>query len=191
MSNKPKTRASTEYFLVGQTQECLSEIQLATAKDVLSYLLFRRDKVIETSGRCNPGLADVISCVQKSSSGDVNCSDNCAQNGEACLVSSVKKTWIKAGIPTIVDKNIRDKVKNLYETWRKQLKCRKRVSKAAVESREKFENILSKVFDIGASEAEKLIEQDRLRDERAKNEDINFLKDQRGDRHMVMGSNDV
>ena len=53
-----------------------------------------------------------------------------------------------------------------------------------------YKNILGKLFDIAARDAEKTIENDKLRSQLAKEEDLQFLADQRSERKFVLGSVD-
>ena len=70
-----------------------------------------------------------------------------------------------------------------YEARRK---CFSRKGKQEEERRKTFTQSLTGLFDIASKDAESFVQKDRLLGGEATQEDLEFLKDQRGDRKMCM-----
>ena len=94
--------------------------------------------------------------------------------------SSVKNygNWVKAGIPIINDLAILKKIKKLREDHRALAKNKKKPNSNLVQ-RELFSEKLDQLFDICVPDVEERLQVDRLRDQQARVEDLEFLEDQR------------
>ena len=139
MASKPKTRKCSEHFLIGHEREEVPENQLPVARDILAYLVFRKGYMTEAKGGFNVSISEVIGCVQKDKSGELNCVDSCTQKGKFCCVFEAKKAWLKAGIPTTVDKNIKEKISKLYSSWQKLKKNCNKTQESVVSARDNFQ----------------------------------------------------
>ena len=109
-----------------------------------------------------------------------------------------------AGFKTLTKNNCIKKIENEIDIYEKLKKNKSRSSPTELKKREDYMDGLKKLFDIAAQDLESLIEKDRLlgMDDdcplyRAgggytrKQEDLEFLTDQRGERKMTMGERDV
>ena len=105
-------------------------------------------------------------------------------------MNELKKPWIMSGIPILQDNSIRDKVERLHKKWKGLLKNKNRTSNTEKAKRDQFTSELDIAFNISSPDAETKIQQDRLRSETAKGEDIKFLQDQLSVRKMYLGKND-
>ena len=86
---------------------------------MIDFLISRFKKEVSTKANkgFNAPLAPLISCPQRDKSGSIACEVNCASSEDSCVVNEIKQVWLKAGIPTVVDKNISKKVENLHKDW--------------------------------------------------------------------------
>ena len=101
-----KSRSSTERFLVGQIKDHIPDKQLATKRDVLKYLFYKKSSALEKTKK-SPALKSLICCpysdkVQATCGGPGGC-----EEGEPCVVRAVKAAWINAGFKLIGDSAIR------------------------------------------------------------------------------------
>ena len=117
--------------------------------------------------------------------------DDGCKSCQPCLVKAVKEPWQRAGIETSKDHYISLKVKKLDSQWTSLNRNKSKTSDAARKARQEFEVYLDTLFDIASQDAEKVIMNDRLRSADTRQEDIDFLRDQRGDRKMGIGSQDT
>ena len=69
-------------------------------------------------------------------------------------------------------------------------KTKSRNNPATLRAREDFSLFLDEMFDIRKPGLQKIIENDRMRSDSAKKEDLAFLKDQESARKMHLGSSD-
>ena len=186
-----ETRRDHEKFLVGNISEAFPATQLATRREVLKYLLMKKHKAQRNNNNYSPVSSHLICCPLKSGSTEANCegNDSCTQE-DMCVVRCVKQAWMSAGFPTISDVSIRKQVEALDNKWKTINKHKSKNSTNALQEREKFSTFLNQLFNIGKPGLEKIIENDRLRSEVAKNEDLEFLKDQASSRKMYMGKKD-
>ena len=184
------TRASTEKYLVGQPESEFPFGHLPTHKDVIREVLFKRDQ----SSSHNTPLATLVSCKMQTGT-ESNTSvchelDGCAGNLSKCTLYKVKLMWSQAGIKTIADKFIREKIVNLMMEYKDMFKKRERVSQSAVDKREQFTRKLESCFDVSSSDAITDIRLDKKRTEEDKEHDIRFLEDQLTERRMRFTSVD-
>ena len=85
----------------------------------------------------------------------------------------------------------RHKVLQLDKDWKNMNKNKSKTSEAAKQSREKYKKSLDMLFDIAAPRAEEVLDTDRLRTDEAKEEDLQFLEDQRGPHKLFIGNRDM
>ena len=143
-------------------------------------------KILSRSDRFR-STKEIVSCPQSRLASDLVCQDkaDCANRTHRCPASSVIDIWKKAGLGNLIvtEKRVRDKLIQLHEEYVKlgKLKSLNWDSSAA-----KFENIqenfiesCDQLFDISVKDAEELLSNDRLRSAGAKQEDLDFLKDQK------------
>ena len=103
-------------------------------------------------------------------------------------VSKVTEIWDLAKIPTINLNNSRVKLEKMFNNWRFLQKNMKKTTVKEKENREIFCQELCLLFDIASGDWEKKIKNDRLKNSEEKNEDLDFLVDQRTLRKMFLGS---
>ena len=183
MSNNPgpRTRTSSDHFLVGQEQSDLGKEarqgKLPLTKDVMKYFFYRKNMPEFKFKPVN--LA--ICCPLKSGTQYSKCSDASQCNGSTqCIVKKVKEegNWICSGIPMMSDISISSKIKKLYEEHR-ALNKNKNKPNSDLLKREEFSEKLDNLFDISIPGVEENLMSDRLRDQEAREEDIRFLEDQK------------
>ena len=99
---------------------------------------------------------------------------------------------LNSGIPLMSDLSIRDKIMKINKVYRdKIMKHKSKNSTVAKAERDKFLTDIDSLFDIAAPDAIELIQKDRLRLEKDKDEDIKFLMGQRSKEQVgSLGSND-
>ena len=114
----------------------------------------------------------------------------CFQDGGCCAETSRAKCvkhdgkWLKSGLPMVSDFTIRERLTKLNETWVKLNKARFKAAKHEIEKRGVFREMMGEFFDLTAKDAEKIIKSDMLRSADAKEEDVQFLADQRVERKI-------
>ena len=102
------TRKSTERFLIGQINDHCPKEQLATRRDVLKYLFFKKFKAKNDNNKKNPPLNSLVCCPQKRESRQAKCNEDGGCTPEdMCVVSADKEAWGKAGYSTVSDVTIR------------------------------------------------------------------------------------
>ena len=84
----------------------------------------------------------------------------------------------------------RDKVIKLFNTWKRLQQNHHQTSQKSIEKRNHFKDEVAKLFDLARKDAVEEIKKDRLRSEAAKEEDIDFLWDQRSTRVQTMSVED-
>ena len=149
------------------------KIKLPTQMEVLKLVLFLRDE----AGTKNSGV---------SAGGFYN-----------SVAQIVQKYWARAGF--ITKSRIEREVEKIHMEYKKLLKNKTKTTPSFVKARENFlmsENDkgekIEKLFDVGHSDLEKTLEQDRIRGNLGvRDEDLDFLKDQRGERKSFMAAEDT
>ena len=184
------TRSSSEIFLVGfprATPLCANKV--LTNRDVISYLHFLK-------GESNKSWEKLFSCPKSKSTRDANCLSDTGcltLGGLKCVVSYVRKDggWDKSGLNLKSDMSIDKQARNLFSKWQSLVKSKSKTTDVAVKAREEFKVFLDESFDASHPDVEKMISQDRLRNDQQKTEDLAFLKDLRGPRLATLGSVDL
>ena len=177
----PSLRASSDHFLVGSAQPDLGKDarqgKLPLTRSVLQYF-FHRKNLPEFKSKT---LDQIICCNLSRSNFIADCENNpnCKDSSE-CVVKKVKNdgNWLKAGIPIISDQAILKKVKKLHDEY-KTLAKNKNKPNSNLLQREKYSEILDELFDISVPGADSRLMMDRLRQDQARQEDLEFLADQR------------
>ena len=98
----------------------------------------------------------------------------CGEKEEPCPLLIVKLPYFKAGILTASDSLIKKKLLALWEEYCLMNKLRNKSSK---EKEEKYMNKIQKTFDIRDPNARKVIENDPVRSETARKQDLAFYDD--------------
>ena len=150
-----RTRSSTELYLIGHPCSSIPDSKLPTNLNVLQLLAHTTAMI---------GNGESLRQKQKR------------------VLDVVRSFWLMAGIPTVSEKTGIDKVDKIYREW--QARCKRKTSTSESEEQHKkaFKEMLSKLFDIAAIDAEDQIRKDRMLSEKKKQEDVKFLNDQRGER---------
>ena len=199
-SNASKaTRQAHNIYLLGRpTEELGDKDKLPTKASVLKLLKFRQ---IEQK---NTPLSSLLACKMKPASKNLICKEGeCVvpENFDwtRCVVSEVRDIWDKAGIPTVSDHAVLDKIIKLNKTWQSFDKNKnKNKTEGQKVKEELFVADMEELFDISAKKnvkggvvtAEDLIKSDTSRSDNSKAEDIYFLKDQREEAAMSLGKFD-
>ena len=180
-TSKVVTRGATAHFLIGHPNSSLdSGGKLPVSSRILQYLKYLQS----LPGNQGKPLRSLICCPLLSGSKFTDCTGavGCSACDDKCVVRAVTVYWTKAGIPTITHQAITAKVLKLHEDWRKICKDRQKSNAATLSKREAFVKCLDSLFDIASSDAVQQIQSDRLRSQEARQADIDFYIDQKGDR---------
>jgi hypothetical protein len=102
----------------------------------------------------------------------------------------VEQFWKNAGIPIKHRRCCKKMLEALVQKWKSSKKNLKSVKPGHIASRNTFLKSMTKLFDISAPDAIQQIQQDRLRSDSKKNEDIMFLKQQQENHTGYMASVD-
>ena len=193
-----KSRSSTDHFLLGQEEESVrgrsgSGNKLLLTKDMMRYFMYRKN-LPQFRGWT---LASIVCCPLSTGTNTAKCQTQDATEcvgGGLCVVAGVKGegNGLNSGIPLMSDLSIRDKIMKINKVYRdKIMKHKSKNSTVAKAERDKFLTDIDSLFDIAAPDAIELIQKDRLRLEKDKDEDIKFLMGQRSKEQVgSLGSND-
>ena len=124
---KQSTRSSTLQFLLGQPSPDLPEGLLPTYRDVLRDVMWSKAKLGN-----NLPTTDIVSCILKWQKPDITCHEplGCVMMKESmedyCTVEKIKGKWRQAGIETISDRAIRDKIVSLTNEYQRKIKKRRK-----------------------------------------------------------------
>jgi hypothetical protein len=136
-----------------------------------------------------------VACPQKTKSRDLVCEDgNCVDSTRKCVVASVLHLWSKAGFGglTVSGAAVRDKIVKLQRKYSNLRKLQSLDWSSSVDSysqlQKQFVDDSDKLFDISVPGIEDRIRGDRLRSQEARDEDLDFLSDQKGDRKMYISN---
>ena len=159
---KIKTRSSGDYFLIGRSTPHISGNKLPLLKQVLQHVLHLKESLSSTTP---------------------------LKNHFSAAIDEVSLIWSKAGIQTMPKRNVLRRLQKEYNTWLQLCKNKLRLSDPG-RKREMFEEDLSKLWDIGASDAVQIIQKNKMSAEK-KIEDIAFYDDQRNARNSIVSGKDV
>ena len=106
------------------------------------------------------------------------------------VVGEILSYWRMSNIKTLTPQNVQKKVLSLVDEYEARRKCFSRKGQQEEERRKTFTQSLTGLFDIASKDAESFVQKDRLLGGEATQEDLEFLKDQRGDRKMCMDGRD-
>ena len=96
-----------------------------------------------------------------------------------------------AGLPTLIEKNIKEKLKKLMSVYREQKKNENRSSEDMIGRRDEFRREVKKLFNIASQDIEKKLGTDRIRKNlNVVEEDLKFYEDQKTERKMILGALD-
>ena len=178
------TRSSSEVFLVGHPSPNFPPGVLPTNLDILREVLWKKELLGETLPSNK-----IVSCPLDQGIFGAICSkdEGCLklEEDKYCTLQKIKKCWNQAGIKTVGDSQIRCNIVKLWTEFKELKKKRTRLSVSAVQDRDQFKIHLTKCFNISSKDALETIQNDKKRDDKAKESDIIFLADQLGDRKMI------
>ena len=102
-------RSDFNRFLVGQINDPFPVTQLATRRDILKYLFFKKYKAQKDSNsNCTPALNPLDCCPFKTGSTEASCGEkNGCSSEDMCVVRCAKVAWADAGFLTVSDIYIR------------------------------------------------------------------------------------
>ena len=152
------TRKKTSIPFIGQPGP-LPNFDLPSNSDIIKCLR-------QMQSTKHQSVESLISCpMSRTDSSEASCQDsNC------CLLNMVKQKWNAAGFPTISDRCIQKKIKDLHNVH-SSLRESRPGPKATL-----FLDNAPKLFDIAHPDLITIIEKDRNRTPKAKEEDIDFYK---------------
>ena len=96
------------------------------------------------------------------------------------VVQDIQDIWYLAKIPFITTHHAPEMLEKLFNRWRGLQKREKNTSAKELQHRKEFSDQLGLLFDIASPSWMKEIKTDRLKDGDEREEDLNFLVDQRG-----------
>lgn len=134
-----------------------------------------------------------MACPQLHNTRDLICKDGSCENpNQRCVTSAVIDVWKKAGFENYVISGsaVREKILKLHHKYKKlkDLKSLNWNSSADsfVKIQKEFVEESARLLDISVAKFEEKILSDRMRSQEAKEEDIQFFQDQKGERHMYI-----
>nr|XP_047139164.1 uncharacterized protein LOC124815070 [Hydra vulgaris] len=167
-----------DHFIIKEAKPAISDIQLPTGLDILQHLIYNQ--------QCqSASVSNIIACPLKKNFS--RCSDSCCE----CILSKIKRSWIKAGFDVLTDLVLVKKHFNLHKSYSNLKKNAKRGTSGDLAKQNEFEIEIKKLFWAGNSNLKNIISQDKKRSLRDKIEDLKFLEDQEGQRKFVIGSEDI
>ena len=171
------SRASSTRPFIGHSCQDVPPGGLASQKDVLRlFAYFREQEKVQFKSVaqmcCNQNRFRETLCETE---------DGCLQRGETCLLFKVKLKWLQAGIATLADRSIREKLCKLQEKYQHIFFIRKRKNPSSIQQHTNYIRDIEQTFDIGDVNARLMIENDPNRTEEAKLEDLSFYDDFLGD----------
>ena len=106
--------------------------------------------------------------------------------------TDVERVWQKSGIKTMARQNMLKKLLKLVEKYQvlKKDSLKTRKTEPFQKKRQEWRDALDTTFDCAAPDAEEVLRNSRLLGEGDKQEDIDFLIDQRTARQQFMGQRD-
>ena len=184
------TRGETSAFLIGQPNSTLGNSgKLPVAKNILQYIRFLQS----LPGMGKQPVKTLVCCPLITSTNTASCTSptGCSSPGRSkCLVAALGDYWTRSGIPRVADLAITKHVLRLHEEWKNLCKKQKQTSTTELGKREIFLQKLESLFDIASPDAIKILESDRLRTAEARQADIDFYLDQKGERIATMAGLD-
>ena len=104
------------------------------------------------------------------------------------VMTDIFAIWNMAKIPTITKINAKIKLEKMYNKWLWLQKSEKKETEKEKQNRAEFTNCFPKLFDITSPTWETEIKNDRVKSKDEREEDLQFLLDQRGERKEWLGS---
>ena len=177
----PKVRtASTRKqfpFLLGHSESSITSYgKLPLTINILRYFMYRRS--LPMFKLSSPSA--VICCPLRTGTREAKCLEpgGCyTDEGVKCVVAKMKTEgyWLESGLPITSDQTITNKVLKILDTQRAVTKHKNITSCSAELKRNNFKTVLNSLFDISKPNCLDIINQDRLRSEEAKIEDIDIM----------------
>ena len=164
-TTKTSTRTTSGAFLIGHPARSIAGSKLPTLRQVMQVLLHEK-----ASGFSSGGMASNRDCI-------------------TFVVDRVNVFWQMAGIKTITKPNSILRLESDFAEWTNLKKSMGRPTDPG-NKREKFTEKLDKLWDIGAPDAVKEIQTNRLLTPGDKQQDIAFYFDQQNERNATMSGND-
>ena len=157
-------RASTNYFLIGNSINAIPHNKLPTLGTVLRHVLYLKE-----TGKPNTSI-------------------------DSCLRSAAEEVlliWSKEGIKTITQNNAVQQLTKIWNNWKALNKSKTR-RKDVGNKLDIFWGNLERLWNVGAVDAIEVIQKDRLLSPDEKQKDIEFYHDQQTKRKATMaGKNKV
>ena len=173
LSESRKTRASSTRPFIGHSRPDVPPQGLASIEDVLKVISCKRE---EPKAQKKP--VKQMCCIYNKDR-EARClhPGGCLEKSDPCLLLKVKRKYLQAGIKTVSDRTIIDKLEREQEKYRDIYIKRDRMTPAAIESRENYLVYVKQTFDIKDHNARLVIENDPDRSDEAKAEDLAFFDD--------------
>ena len=169
-----QSRAAALRPLIGSSLEDVPVAKLPSQKDVLRVIAHYRQQI-----GCQKKPVSTFTCdVKRDKTASCNDADGgCVARGERCLLYKVKKIWIQAGLYTVTDSRIIEKLIKIQEKYNEIIRHLKRKTKKEEDNRNEFLEIIEKTFDISDPNCRLAIVNDKNRSEQAKEDDLKFFDD--------------
>ena len=167
------TRTLSNRAFIGHSCQDLPSDGLASVVDVLRVIAFLR----EDPKNKNKSVSSLCCPCNKEKTMLCQLEGGCLGKGEPCLAFKVKLKWLQAGILTVSDVRIKERLTEEQDEYNKMYRHRNRMTPAAREQRTKFEVEIKKTFNVMEEDARQVIQNDLSRSEQAKEEDLAFFDD--------------
>ncbi|XP_065656779.1 uncharacterized protein LOC136082191 [Hydra vulgaris] len=176
---KPAISVAKKFILFIKYKFFYLDIQLPTGLDILQHLIYNQ--------QCRSvSISSIIACPPKKNFS--RCSESCCE----CILSKIKRPWIKAGFDVLTDLSLVKKLFKLHKSYSNLKKNAKRRNSGDLAKKNEFEIEIKKLFWAGNSNLILiLISKDKKRSLKDKIEDLKFLEDQENERKFVIGSEDI
>ena len=156
------TRASTSYFLIGNSIDAIPHRKLPTLGTVLRHVLYLKE-----TGKPNTSIDSYLRSAAE----------------EALLI------WSRGGIKTNTQNNAVQQLTKIWNDWKVLNKSKTR-RKDVGNKRDIFLGNVERLWDVGAVDAIEVIQKDRLLSPDEKQKDIEFYHDQQTKRKATMAGKD-
>ena len=173
-----KTRALSSRPFIAHSRPDVPQQRLASVQDMLNIISWNREQP-----KCQKKPVKQMCCsVNKEREARCLLPGGCLEKSEPCLLLKVKRKYLQAGIVTVSDRRIVERLEAEQEKYQGIFRHRDRKNPADIVAREGYLTHIKQTFDIKDHNARQVIENDPVRSEEARGEDLAFFDDFFGER---------
>ena len=172
----PSTRSVASRLMIGHSRPDVPPRRLPTPADVLRVLSHAR----EQPGSKYKGPLSFCCPLNKEFAARCLLAGGCGERDQPCLQLRITLPFRKAGIITISDRSIQQRIVSLNQEYQNICQNKKKETPGWVTKREKYLDGIQKTWNIADPNARTAILNDVNRSEQAKTEDLAFFDDNFG-----------